>query len=144
MPSADRAARYALGSGVPCVAHHCVQCCVATEMPLSEVDIERLLDLGHRLEAFAVRVGAEWRLRNRYGSCVFLAAGGCTIYPHRPEGCQIYPLVYNETQQRAVLHRFCPHRHEFAVSRGDVDHLMLQLQRLNLSASSEGRSVGRP
>ncbi len=130
MASADGGAGAALESGEPCVAHRCVQCCLETEMPLSEGDIGRLLDLGHRLEAFAVRVGAEWRLRNRFGACVFLGAEGCTIYRYRPEGCRIYPLVYHEAQGRAVLHRFCPHRQEFAVRPADVDHLLQQLDRV--------------
>ncbi len=66
-------------------------------MPLTEEDIERLEALGYRREEFAVRgPDGVWRLRNVDGHCVFLdpSTGRCRVYPHRPMGCRLYPLVY--------------------------------------------------
>ena len=125
-----RAERHSLRSGIPCVNHKCVKCCLDTEMPLSRFDISRLLELGHRLEDFAVKTGKEWRLKNRCGKCVFLSADGCKIYSHRPDGCRLYPLVYDETKGKAVMHRLCPYRHEFEVRGGDVENLRMQLKSL--------------
>lgn len=122
--------KYSLRSGVPCVNHKCVECCLETEMPLSRLDIKKILQLGHRLEDFTVKMGKEWRLRNHFGRCVFLSADGCKIYSHRPEGCRIYPLVYDEDAGKAVMHRLCLYRYEFKVSKEDVTILMKQLERL--------------
>ena len=66
-------------------------------MPLTEEDIERIESLGYRREDFVV-VGDDGipRLRNVDGHCVFLdvKTGRCKIYPYRPLGCRLYPLVY--------------------------------------------------
>jgi Fe-S-cluster containining protein len=125
-----RVVRHLLRSGTPCVNHQCVTSCLETEMPLSCIDIGRILDLGYRLEDFAVKTGNEWHLKNRCGKCVFLSADGCTIYSHRPDGCRIYPLVYDEAQRKAVLHQLCPHHHEFQVRPDDIENLRLQLNNL--------------
>jgi hypothetical protein len=87
MKEADRTERYSLRSGLPCATHECVTCCRETEMPLSRVDIQRMIELGHRLKAFAANSGNERRLKNQNGQCIFLSADGCTIYSHRPDGC---------------------------------------------------------
>ena len=122
--------KHSLRSDVPCVNHKCVECCLETRMPLSRFDIKKILELGYHLKDFAVKKGKEWRLRNRFGRCVFLSEDGCKIYSHRPEGCRIYPLVYDEDAGKAVMHRLCLYRHEFEVRKDDVTNLMKQLERL--------------
>lgn len=122
--------RHSLRSGVPCVRHKCVKCCLETRMPLSRFDVKRVLELGPRLEDFAVKVAKEWGLKNRSGRCVFLSEDGCKIYSHRPEGCRLYPLVYDEGAGKAVKHRLCPYRHEFEVREDDVKNLRELLERL--------------
>ena len=124
----DRKKKHPLGSGIPCVNHKCVKCCLETEMSLSHFDIKRILELGYRLQDFAVKTGKEWRLKNRCGQCIFLSTDGCTIYSHRPDGCRIYPLVYDEAKRKAVMHRLCPYHHEFEVREGDIDNLKIQLK----------------
>jgi Fe-S-cluster containining protein len=130
MSVGDEVEKHSLRSGVPCMNHKCVKCCLETRMPLSRFDIDRILELGHRREDFAVKAGKEWRLRNRFGRCVFLSEDECTIYSHRPVGCRLYPLVYDGDAGRAVMHRLCPYRHEFEVRKDDVTILMKQLERL--------------
>jgi Fe-S-cluster containining protein len=66
-------------------------------MPLSNLDLKRILKLGYKLECFAVKTDEGWRLKNNSGRCVFLIKERCGIYLHRPEGCRLYPLVYDET-----------------------------------------------
>lgn len=119
-----------LGRGIPCVKHACVQCCIETEMPLSRLDIKRILKLGYRLKDFAVKTGNGWRLRNRSGRCIFLSEGGCKIYSFRPEGCRLYPLVYDENIQKAVIDHTCPYGYEFEVGKDDVKELRILLERL--------------
>lgn len=119
-----------LRSGVPCVKHRCVQCCIETRMPLSHQDIKRILKIGYRLEDFAVEKGKGWRLKNLSGRCVFLSEGSCKIYSHRPEGCRIYPLVYNENMKKAVIDPLCPYGYEFKVREEDVKRLRILLELL--------------
>jgi Fe-S-cluster containining protein len=130
MSVGDGVEKHSLRSGVPCMNHKCVKCCLETRMPLSRFDIKKILELGYLLKDFTVKRGKEWRLRNRFGRCTFLSEDGCKIYSHRPEGCRIYPLVYDEDAGKAVMHRLCLYRHEFEVRKDHVTILMKQLERL--------------
>jgi len=123
-------ARHVLGSGMPCVNHTCVQCCLETQMLLSPDDLRRIVRLGYDLDDFAVQVDDGWSLKNVSGHCVFLAKDGCTIYPNRPEGCQLYPLIYDETRHQAILDYLCPYSSEFRVTTGDLTTLKNLLVRL--------------
>lgn len=88
--------------------------------------------LGYDVADFAV-TGDDGRcLRNVSGRCVFLADDGCTIYPNRPEGCRLYPLIYDETRGHARLDDLCPYRSEFRVTKGDLTTLKDLLVRLKL------------
>ncbi|WP_420917891.1 YkgJ family cysteine cluster protein [Pyrodictium abyssi] len=71
-------------------------CCYSTEMPLTREDIERIASLGYSPDYFVEHVDGVPRLRNVEGHCVFLdpSTNKCKIYPHRPMGCRLYPLVY--------------------------------------------------
>ena len=122
--------KHSLGSGVPCITHKCVQCCIETRMPLSRCDMKRILNLGYPLKDFAIKTRKEWGLKNHSGRCVFLSDGGCKIYSNRPTGCQIYPLVYNEETRKAVVDRLCPYGFEFNVRKVDVRKLRSLLKRL--------------
>ncbi len=122
--------RHPLRSGIPCRDHGCHECCIRTRMPLSQEDIERIRGLGHRLRCFAIKIDGEWRLRNSSGRCVFLTGDGCGIYPSRPEGCRLYPLVYNERTRRALIDGACRHKDEFEVTQEDVESLMGLLMRV--------------
>ncbi len=115
--------RHSVANGIPCVKHGCVVCCLETRMPLSSLDIRRIVRLGYRLECFAARTKEGWRLKNSSGRCVFLREEGCRIYPDRPEGCRLYPLVYDENSEKAVIDHLCPHGHEFEVQKNDVKRL---------------------
>lgn len=115
---------------IPCLKHTCVQCCIETKMPLSRLDTKRILKLGYLLEDFALKVGKGWRLRNCSGRCVFLSEEGCKIYSCRPEGCRLYPLVFDENIQKVVIDHTCPYGYEFEVEKDDVKKLRILLERL--------------
>ena len=117
------AKKHPLNSGIPCLRHKCNLCCVETKMPLSRSDIKRILKMGYSLKDFAVKTAEGWQLKNRSGRCVFLGEGGCKIYPYRPEGCRVYPLVYDEASGTAVLDDLCPYKDEFKVSDRDIERL---------------------
>jgi len=134
----------ALGSGSPCIEHGCVECCLETEMPLTKSDIRRITREGFRLSDFAVKVGVEWRLRNSSGRCFFLSGGLCRIYSHQPEGCRLYPLVYNEDMGKLAMDNLCPHGREFEVDEEDTARLMRLIRRLEKEAEKGGRHPLKP
>jgi len=123
--------KHLLSSGIPCTIHNCVKCCIETRMPLSRFDIERISRQGYRFKDFVVKRKRERRLKNRNGRCVFLGDNGCKIYSFRPEGCRLYPLVYNKKYRKVVVHGLCPYGHEFKVSRDDTENLYAFFKKLS-------------
>jgi len=96
----------------PCLDHQCSVCCHDTAMPLREADVVRLAALGHDPERFAREDDGWLLLRNEKGACVFLRDGTCSVYEHRPEGCRLYPLVFEE-DTGPEMDELCPWRAEF-------------------------------
>ncbi len=84
-------------------------------MPLTRRDIERIVSLGYHEELFVVECEGLKRLRNIQGRCFFLG-DCCKIYHDRPEGCTLYPTVFDEVEKRAVLDEDCPYSREFRIS----------------------------
>jgi len=99
-------------------------------MPLSRIDIKRISRQGYKLKDFVVKRKRERRLKNSNGRCVFLGDNGCKIYSFRPEGCRLYPLVYNENNGKVVIHDLCPYGHEFKVGRDDIESLCVLFKKL--------------
>ena len=119
-----------MAKGILCVRHKCAKCCLETRMPLSNYDIKRVLKLGHKLEYFVAKTDEGWRLKNDSGRCVFLIEERCRIYPHRPEGCRLYPLVYDEILEKGVIDPLCPYGYLFKVQKNDVAKLKALLEKL--------------
>jgi Fe-S-cluster containining protein len=88
----------------------CGACCRETEMLLSAKDIERLERKGYDRDFF-VRFDSEGyaTLRNYRGYCVFYDAGKrrCKVRAHRPLGCRIYPVIYDEAKG-IIVDPICP------------------------------------
>jgi len=118
-------------NGSPCLLHGCIACCVETEMPLTKADIDRIEKLGFKRADFTVETEEEIRLRNRKKICIFLENNKCSIYVSRPEGCRIYPLVYDVDIHKFVYDRVCPHHEEFKPMREDKERLKRLIRRLN-------------
>ncbi len=90
----------------------CTRCCWDTQMPLTSRDIKRIVGLGYRVEEFVDYRDEIPVLRNVDGHCVFLDPHhGCKIYPWRPLGCRLYPLVLDAEKCRVILDPLCPRRH---------------------------------
>ena len=85
-------------------------------MVLTSHDIERIEKLGHDLRLFVLEQNGWLRLKNNMGRCVFHNGTFCTIYDHRPEGCVLYPVVYDKDDCCAMLDSECPQRHYFSLS----------------------------
>ena len=77
----------------------CGVCCTQTEMLLSNSDIKRLERKGYEKRQFARFDKAGYAvLRNHKGYCVFYNAveRRCVVYPWRPAGCRVYPVILDE------------------------------------------------
>ncbi len=97
-------------------------------MPLTEEDIRRIESLGYRREEFSISNGIV-RLRNVNGKCYFLDDGNrCRIYEHRPEGCRLYPAVFDG--EKVVVDRVCPKWREVVVGESAKRRLMKLIERI--------------
>lgn len=120
----------ALDVGGPCLKHGCAKCCLKTKMLLTSSDVERIEKLGFNQAHFVVEGKGGWlRLKNREGKCVFLKENKCSIYPWRPMGCRLYPLIYDE-ERGILLDPLCPHARDFKLSRGWIETLKSLIRRL--------------
>jgi Fe-S-cluster containining protein len=117
----------------PCLNHDCHACCVGTMMTLTNEDVARLEALG-RTGFCRVTASGGLQLVNRGGRCVFLLDGVCSVYPDRPEGCQLYPLILDTDADQAVLDDFCPYASEFTFDHADE-------RRLRFSVATEHREA---
>ncbi|HIE14522.1 TPA: YkgJ family cysteine cluster protein [Candidatus Bathyarchaeota archaeon] len=102
-------------------------------MPLTETDIKRISGLGYKLEEFTVRDGKRFKLKNKNGKCVFLTENGCKIYNYRPEGCRLYPLIYDESINKPVLDDYCPYKNEFKPTKDDAEKLINLIKETDLT-----------
>jgi Fe-S-cluster containining protein len=99
-------------------------------MPLSQSDLNRISNLGYNIHSFSLKNGSDRQLKNYSDECVFLGKKGCKIYPYRPEGCLLYPLIYDEETEDFVLDSVCPYAKEFIVRKVDKQKLIDLLKKL--------------
>ncbi|MCX8170908.1 MAG: YkgJ family cysteine cluster protein [Candidatus Bathyarchaeota archaeon] len=119
-----------LDCGEPCLKHNCALCCHETRMPLTYLDLNRIVKLGYAVKSFAERSGGNWKLKNIDGKCLFLSGSTCKIYRFRPYGCRLYPLIYDQNKHKIMLDNLCPYKDEFNVQVEDLKKLMLILRML--------------
>lgn len=101
-------------------------------MALSNKDVEMIKTLGFDEDFFVINVDGWLQLRNMDGRCVFHDGELCIIYDHRPEGCRLYPLIYDGGL--AMLDKECPYREEFEfdnVATEGIHHLIRKLEHEN-------------
>ncbi len=95
---------------------HCLRCgvcCKETEMLLSNQDIKRLEKQGNSKDLFVFFDDEGYaRLRNTQGHCVFynVKDHSCRVYRWRPEGCRLYPVVFDEENWIVLDHDCCSTR----------------------------------
>ncbi len=94
-------------------SENCYECCLETEMPLSEKDITRISKLGFKIDEFLEEQDGFMVLRNIDSKCFFLKNGLCIIYENRPEGCRYYPLIYDLEKDEFVIDNLCMHYQDF-------------------------------
>lgn len=99
-------------------------------MLLSYHDIETIQKLGYEKELFVLEHNGWLLLKNHKGRCVFHNGTKCTIYQHRPEGCSLYPVVYNDDEKKLILDDECPQRHRFHVTQTKTQQLIFLIHLL--------------
>lgn len=100
-----------------CLETKCIQCCIETNMLLSYRDIENIQKMGYDRKFFVSERNGWLQLKNHQGRCVFHNGVRCTIYHQRPEGCTLYPVVYDKDNQCAILDSECPQKQCFPLSK---------------------------
>lgn len=106
-----------------CLETKCLQCCIETNMVLTNQDVARIKQLGYAVGFFVKKHKGWLQLRNIQGRCVFHNGIQCTIYPHRPKGCMLYPIVYDKDNRCAIFDSECPQKHCFTLSPSKVRQL---------------------
>lgn len=88
---------------------NCGVCCTETEMLLSKKDIKRLKSKGFNEGYFAQFDKQGYaQLKNLNGYCVFYDCKNrrCSVYPDRPAGCRVYPVIFDE-EKGVVIDNIC-------------------------------------
>ncbi len=109
----------------PCETEPCSQCCHDIEMLLTEADLKRLRAVRPSDDFWEEADDGYLQLLTRDGPpargspggrpCIFLGSDGrCTVWADRPEGCRLYPAVWDDGLRAAVLDAdYCPHTDGF-------------------------------
>jgi Fe-S-cluster containining protein len=113
-----------------CKGYSCIKCCLKTRMPLSYKDINRIKSLGFNTNFFITKKNGWVQLKNKNGRCVFHTGVVCTIYKDRPEGCKLYPVIYDKDEDCAILDIDCPHRENFLKSEKIIKKLYCVVSKL--------------
>ncbi|MBU0496635.1 MAG: YkgJ family cysteine cluster protein [Candidatus Thermoplasmatota archaeon] len=82
-------------------------------MHLTFADITQILRQGYDSSFFIKKNNGWMQLKNKKGRCVFHTGNSCSIYPNRPRGCRLYPIVYDIEHQTAMYDTECPYPLEF-------------------------------
>ncbi len=120
--------------GNPCVERGCSKCCHDTEMLLTEDDVRRISAVRPDMEFYFQAPDGFLQLRTRQAPaaaggpagtlpCTFLHPdGSCTIHQWRPEGCRLYPGIWDSDTKVPVLDdQECPHTDAFALDADAMD-----------------------
>jgi Fe-S-cluster containining protein len=89
------------------VCHDCGnQCCKLGGVVATKNEVDAITERGypnHFVKITRDVYGLEW---GKDGSCVYLNDSGCSIYPVRPLGCRMFPVV--QTRSHDVILVKCP------------------------------------
>jgi len=92
-------------------------------MLLSNKDIERMEKMDYNRTFFTKSKKGWIKLKNKNGRCVFHNGKICLIYDNKPEGCGLYPLIFDKESKSAVIDDECPYADSFRFNKGDINQL---------------------
>lgn len=99
-------------------------------MLLSNSDIEKIESIGYNRFSFTRSKRGYLRLKNKDGRCVFHDGKKCMIYEKRPEGCKLYPLIFDNECKSAIIDRDCPYSDNFSFNKNDFVKLSELVNRI--------------
>lgn len=78
-----------------CCKKGCSECCEQGDYPLSDVELEYLMQGFINLDA-KTKIMVQENVKNmvKGGACPFLINKQCSVYPYRPIICRVYGLAY--------------------------------------------------
>ena len=145
--------------GVPCLTQSCSACCHDVEMLLTDADVQRIgaarpgLDFHFQADDGYLQLRTQdgppaLGSRSHAGSsprpCIFLdASGQCSIHDARPEGCRLYPAVWDDALRGAELDAdYCPYTDGFLLAPATVDAVRRLASRLEAERTRRLRPGG--
>jgi hypothetical protein len=106
-------------------------------MLLSKMDIKRIESLGYSCDIF-VDIHDGWlQLKNQDGRCVFHSSIMCTIYENRPDGCKLYPIIYDKDKKHVVFDKDCPQRDKFHMSKSITKQLYDLVSKIEIERAEQ-------
>ena len=99
-------------------------------MLLSDRDIKKIEQIGYNRHYFTKSKKGWLKLKNKDGKCVFHNGKICLIYENRPEGCKLYPLIFNKESNSAVIDEECPYGDNFRFNKKSVNQLFKLVTRI--------------
>jgi Fe-S-cluster containining protein len=93
----------------------CYECCLDTEMTLSNSDVKRIEMEGYIRSEFLKEEDGFLVLQNLKGQCYFLKDRRCSIYKFRPQGCRFYPLIYDFEREELLVDELCTNHTKFDI-----------------------------
>jgi Fe-S-cluster containining protein len=99
--------------------------------------------LGFSEDFSIVKKNGNRQLKNLSGRCVFHNGLQCTIYDHRPEGCRLYPAIFDEDTGETDLDSYCPHHGKFQLSPSISRKVIKLVEKLDLESNRVIRNMRR-
>ena len=95
---------YASQSDYVCCQKGCSSCCEKGDYPLSDIELEYLMQGFINLDAETkIQVQENFKSIEKGGRCPFLINNLCSVYPYRPIICRTHGLAYLMKDGRANL-----------------------------------------
>ncbi len=107
-------------------------------MLLLEEDIKRINKLGFDPKFFVVEKNGWLHLKNYDDRCVFHDGKKCLIYKNRPDGCKLYPIIFDMDRKCAVLDCDCPYKNEFKMSNKTAKNLYDVVSKIQRQRNKRG------
>lgn len=139
--------------GNPCRDLGCSACCHDIEMILTDADLARLRAARPGEDFWFQADDGYLQLRTRDGPaaaggagkpCWFLGAdGACTVFADRPEGCRLYPAVWDDALRAAELDGdYCPNTDRFLLPSATVDAVRRLAKKLQAELAARRQGQG--
>ena len=97
----------------------CGECCLRTEMILSNSDVNRIIKNSpenlKKKDFVFKNMDGFFQLKNIRDQCIFFdsLSKQCKIYEDRPQGCRFYPLIFDSHAKNCIFDNDCPRPHLF-------------------------------